>query len=127
LLSYNGIERFDDRHHHDKELSMDAAANRLDLSEHAQIRCSQRNVTPDEMLYIMQHGTLEYRTGIRYYFLRWRDVPSEDRADQRIAQLVGTSVLTNSEGAVIITVRRNGDAWKKDRRKSKYAWSGRMV
>ena len=54
-------------------------------------------------------------------------MPSEDRADQRIAQLVGTSVLTNSEGAVIITVRRNGDAWKKDRRKSKYAWSGRMV
>lgn len=106
---------------------MDAPAYQPDLSEHAETRCSQRNVAPDEVLYILQHGTLEYRTGIRYYYLRWRDVPREDRADQRIAQLVGTSVLTNSGGEIIITVRRNADAWKKDRRKSKYAWSGQMI
>jgi len=91
------------------------------FTEHAKLRCSQRNVNPEEVLYIIQHGQKQHRTGIRYYILRRRDVPYEDRADQRIAQLIGSSVLTDKDGNVIITVRRNADAWKKDRRKTKYA------
>ena len=95
------------------------------FTDHADLRCSQRNVTRDEALYIIRHGQKRHRTGIRYYILRWCDVPGEDRADQRIAQLIGTSVLTDMVGGaeVVITIRRNEDAWKKDRRKSKYAYA----
>lgn len=92
------------------------------FTEHAILRCSQRNIGPDEVLYIIEHGEKKHRTGIRYYILRRCDIPREDLACQRIAQLIGTSVLTDKHGNVIITVRRNGDAWKKDRRKTKYAW-----
>lgn len=51
--------------------------------------------------------------------LRQCDIPRERRRDQRAAQLVGASVLMN--GPIVITVRRNEDARKKDRRKSKYS------
>lgn len=99
---------------------MSLSSAQLMFTDHAVLRCSQRNITPEEVLYILHYGQKRHRTGVRYYRLRWCDVPREDRAKQRIAQLVGSSVLTDGAGRVIITVRRNEEAWKRDRRKTKY-------
>jgi hypothetical protein len=88
-------------------------------SLHASRRAARRNVVPDAVDYVLLHGQLTYRTGIRFFFLRRRDIPPADRRHGWCARLVGTVVLVAPEGE-IITVYRNRRALPAIRRKPKY-------
>jgi hypothetical protein len=88
-------------------------------SLHASQRAARRNVVPDAVEYVLAHGRLTYRTGIRFYFLRRRDIPPADRRHGWCARLVGTVVLVAPAGE-IITVYRNRRALSAIRRKPKY-------
>ncbi len=84
-----------------------------------------RNISEDEIRYVIKHGRKSHNAGCIMFFLRKRDIPPADRADQRICQLEGTCViaaLTTSNKLRVKTAYRNRRRGLKDhRRKKKYA------
>ncbi len=93
------------------------------LSQHAVLRMAQRNVSLDDLEYVLEHGERIYKTGITIYVLRKRDIPQSDRKKSEITRLEGTVVLTgfSQDGILeIITIYRNKSAFKELRGKAKY-------
>jgi hypothetical protein len=93
------------------------------FSDHADLRCVQRNLSEEEVHFIIQHGEMTRRTGVIFFHLRKRDIPPQYTRDQRIGRLIGTTVVVDKECTLVITVYRNDEARKKDRRKTKYMLS----
>ena len=95
----------------------------LHLSQHAVLRMAQRNLSLNDLEYVLEHGERVHKTGIAFYVLRNRDIPRDDRKRAEITRLEGTVVLTslmedgNSE---IITMYRNKGAFRIIRCKAKY-------
>jgi hypothetical protein len=84
---------------------------------------AQRNVSPRDLEYVLEHGECINATGVMVYILRKRDIPSNDRNKSEITRLEGTTVLTEftQDGNLdIITTYRNKSAYKSFRCKAKY-------
>lgn len=90
------------------------------ISTHAQMRCAQRNVSPDEINFILEHGKRCHRAGAVFYVMLAKDLPKDLRADDRYRRLNGVTVVLSKCGQVVKTVYRNPEAMKKVRRKMKY-------
>lgn len=91
------------------------------LTYHAAERCAQRNLSHDDIQYVIQYGRRVYNAGTCEFFLGKQDIPRSDRTQQRITQLEGTVVQVDIKAGVILTVYRNRENGLKDhRRKSKY-------
>ncbi|MBZ0275828.1 MAG: DUF4258 domain-containing protein [Anaerolineae bacterium] len=90
------------------------------LSNHACQRCAQRNLSEDEIQFIVAYGTLERRAGIEFYQLRRKDLPVDLPANDVRRRLVGTTVLLSKDGPSVVTAYRNSRAFRRDRQKSKY-------
>jgi len=84
-------------------------------------RAAQRNLSPTEIAFVLQHGRILYRTGIQFYFLGWRDIPKTLRQDPNIARLEGLTVLLGHDGT-LVTAYKNRQAIRTIRRKAKRAW-----
>lgn len=84
---------------------------------------AQRNVSIDDLEYVLEHGKRINITGITVYILRKRDIPHDDRNKSEITRLEGTVVLTGftqNGDLEIITAYRNKSAFKAFRSKAKY-------
>ena len=82
---------------------------------------AQRNLTAADVYYVYEHGICFIRAGVLHIFLGKKCIPTEDRRNQRICQLVGTTVQIDSRDAMTVkTAYRNRESLKKDRRKAKY-------
>jgi len=84
---------------------------------------AQRNVSLDDLKYVLEHGERIKTTGITVYILRKRDIPNGDRNRSEITRLEGTVVLTGftHDGHLeIITTYRNKSAFKALRCQVKY-------
>jgi hypothetical protein len=84
---------------------------------------AQRNISPGDLEYVLEHGERIHRTGVTIYLLRKRDIPPHDRKKSDIARLEGTVVLTgfSQDGDLeIITAYRNKTALRTLRSKQKY-------
>lgn len=90
------------------------------LTSHACTRAGQRSFSRAEIEYVLTHGRVIRRTGIRFYFLAARDVPLPDRRSAWVQRLVGATLLVDARGSDIITLYKNPDALRTIRRKSKY-------
>jgi len=98
-------------------------ASTLSVSNHAVLRMAQRNVSLDDLRYVIEHGICINRTGIAVYILRKRDIPSADRSKSKLTRLEGTVVLTGQTkngDMKIITTYRDKCAFKMFRCKAKY-------
>lgn len=91
----------------------------ITLTAHAQLRCAQRNISRRSIEYIVEHGTRIHRTGVTFYILRGRDIPSADRRMDTYAKLEGTVLLVSDDGCVL-TVYRHQGAYRRVARKLKY-------
>jgi hypothetical protein len=92
----------------------------IQLSDHADQRCAQRNLSEAEIHFIIAYGKLERRAGIEFYQLRQKDLPYDLPANDRRRRLVGSTVLLSKDSAHVITAYRNSRAFRRDRQKSKY-------
>ncbi len=91
------------------------------LTVHAEARCAQRNLSYEEVQYVIRHGRQVQNAGTCEFFLGRNDIPPGDRARQRIAQLEGTVVLMDIQTGLVLTVYRNRkNGLKNHRRKAKY-------
>lgn len=79
----------------------------MDYSQHALRRCAQRNLALDDIQYIQLYGESFHKAGAEIFYLRERDVPLLDRANNRRMRLVGSAVICSPDGCKIVTVWRN--------------------
>jgi len=86
---------------------------------HAQQRCTQRNLSPEAVDYVLANGAAIDRTGITFYVLRERDLPPAHRRADAVAKLVGTTLLVARDGT-LITAYRRPDAYRHACKKGAY-------
>jgi len=92
--------------------------NAVELSNHAVTRMAQRNLSAEDVEYVIQFGCRVRSGGALHYFLRYNDIPKSDR--KRVRRLEGTTVLMDRSGQYIITVYRNRRGLKGIRQKVKW-------
>jgi len=90
----------------------------VELSNHAVTRMAQRNLSAEDVEYVLRFGCRVRSGGALHCFLRHDDIPKADR--KRAQRLEGTTVLMDRSGQSIITVYRNRQGLKEIRRKVKW-------
>ncbi len=93
------------------------------MSDHASRRLAQRNLTTDDVHYVYTHGRLHHRGKATFVHLGLRDIPAEDRREDRYRRLEGTVlVLDPVLGLHLTTAYRNRRRGSRDiKRKSKHS------
>lgn len=89
------------------------------MAAHAQLRLAQRNLSPTQVDYVLEHGVEMQRTGVTFYILRECDIPPAHRRQDTFAKLAGT-VLLVAPGGTLITAYRQRDAHHRVGKKRKY-------
>jgi len=79
----------------------------LKQTAHSIVRAAQRNLSEDDIEYVMSFGKHYHRFGAIIYYLRKRDLPETDLWCGCCQRLVGTAVVMSSYDGAIITVWRN--------------------
>jgi hypothetical protein len=92
--------------------------NKYRISRHAARRMAQRNLSVGDVALVLRFGRKEHRTGVKFFFLGERDVPTGQ--ERELARLVGTTVVAAEE--CILTVYRNEKALAQIKRKLKWRW-----
>ena len=93
------------------------------VSAHASRRLAQRNLSDADVQYVYAHGRLHHTGKATFVYLGLRDIPIDDRRDNRWRRLEGTVlVLDPSTGCHLTTAYRNRQRGSRDiRRKLKRA------
>jgi len=87
------------------------------LSNHAAQRSARRNLSEEDIRYVLRYGRAYHCADAVIYFLGRRDIPTEDLANDDLARLEGTMILTARDQSSVITVCRNRDGLKVIRKK----------
>lgn len=93
--------------------------NDIALSGHAHLRCAQRNLSPQQVAYILKHGIEIQRTGVTFITLRRCDLPRSHCKLNKYAKLEGAVILLSRDKG-LITVYRNRRAFRDIHKKDKY-------
>jgi hypothetical protein len=91
------------------------------LSHHARQRSAQRNLSLDEIVFVVEHGELLRNTGVIFREMRRKDMPSFIPANHPYQRLVGTTIVMCKCGHYVVTLYRKAEAFHKNRRKTKYS------
>ncbi len=89
------------------------------LSAHARQRGAQSNLRVSDMELIRRYGVVEYRTGVRFYVLRRRDVERHRHVEPRLTKLHDIVMIVSGDDTTVITVYRNKKALREIRHKPK--------
>lgn len=93
---------------------------------HSACRAAQRNLSSDDIQYIIIYGQRLHRAGAVIYYLRKRDIPLWDQNQSIYMRLAGSAVVFSRDGRAIITVWRNCQKGLKHIRcKSTHSWEAR--
>lgn len=87
----------------------------MDWSLHSTLRAAQRNLSKEDVAYILCYGQRFHRAGALIIFLRRRDIPAWDRVLDDYARLEGTALVLSRDGRVLVTVWRNPRGLKRIR------------
>jgi hypothetical protein len=85
------------------------------LVTHARKRMAQRGIGLDALALVLRHGRRVHAAGAWFVFLGYRDVPR--RLQKELEALVGTTVVLDPTGQLVLTCYRNRDAARLIRRK----------
>ena len=106
-----------------KEQEVNLYHTKITITDHAQLRMSQRNCSLLDIEYVLTHGTRHHAAGVTHFFLGRKDIPAQDKKVARFSKLEGTVVIADfsKDGdLIVITVYRNRDGLKDAHHKSKY-------
>lgn len=89
---------------------------------HALNRQAQRNLSPDDVRFVLRHGRRVHNAGALHVFLARRDIPTNKMLAQRYGRLEGTTLVLHcvNGGWTLITAYRNRRGLKAVRQKTKY-------
>ncbi len=98
--------------------------NTIAITHHARTRQSQRNLTDDEVMFVLEHGRQLRSGGALHIFLGRRDIPANEALRRRYQHLEGAVLVVDdtSDQPVLITVYRNRRGLKDIRSKAKYGY-----
>jgi hypothetical protein len=76
---------------------------------HAIERQARRNLSDDDIAFVLTYGRRERIRGALHVYLGKRDIPADAASNSRIARLEGTTLVMGDtdSGPVFITVYRN--------------------
>jgi len=92
----------------------------FELSDHAARRAAQRNVSPDEIAFLLKHGRFLHNTGVIFCQLRRKDVPDDLPGNHRYRRLVGSTLVLCRCGHFVVTLYREAKAFHHDNCKTRY-------
>ena len=89
---------------------------------HALNRQAQRNLSDDDVRFVLAHGRRVHNAGALHVFLGGRDIPADKTLAQRYGRLEGTVLVLNCAAGewTLITAYRNRRGLKAVRAKRKY-------
>ncbi len=91
---------------------------------HALCRQAQRNLSNEDIEFILKYGRRVHRTGVLHIFLGWRDIPTDKTIYQHFGHLEGTVLVVDaaySKPVLITAYRTNRErGLKQIRVKAKY-------
>lgn len=90
------------------------------LTDHANLRSAQRNMSDDEIEFILKHGNRLRRTGVIFCQLRKVDLPTSLSGNHRMRRLVGSTVVLSKCATQVLTMYRDDRAFNRDSRKTKF-------
>lgn len=92
------------------------------ISHHARLRQAQRNLSDDEIEFVLMHGEELHSGGALHIFLGRRNLLQDRNSKRQYAHLEGTVlVLSDSEqDSTLITVYRNRQALRMIKAKAKH-------
>ena len=96
----------------------------FELSTHASRRAAQRNFSPDEIDFLLEHGCLTRNTGVIFCRLRAKDLPDDLPRNHRYRRLVGSTLILCKCGYFVVTLYREPRAFKDDSCKTAYSQRG---
>ncbi|MCA9963027.1 MAG: DUF4258 domain-containing protein [Anaerolineales bacterium] len=76
-------------------------------SKHAKLRMAQRNVSKNNIEFVLENGQWFHRGGAIFVFLGSRDIQKSREFEKKFERLEGTVVVLSRDGSHIITVYRN--------------------
>ncbi|GAB4118841.1 MAG: hypothetical protein Fur005_27090 [Roseiflexaceae bacterium] len=81
---------------------------------HAMVRQAQRNLSADDIEFVLVHGRRFHAAGALHVFLAKRDIPRDADTARRYARLEGTTLVLSSESeeVVLVTAYRNRHAMR---------------
>lgn len=91
----------------------------VELTHHAEWRAAQRNLSSDEIEFILQNAEWDSNTGVIFCTLRRKDMPTTPYPPG-YERLIGATVVLCKCGRHVITLYRDQKAYKRDRAKTKY-------
>jgi len=89
----------------------------ITMTAHASTRAAQRNLSPEDIDYVLEHGKKIHRGGACFFYLGEKDIKPEDRREDDIARLEGTILVLDPRMKAIVTVYRNREKGLKEIRK----------
>ncbi len=91
-------------------------------THHVQLRQAQRNISDQDVAFVLHFGRRIHNAGALHVFLGRRDLPADRRLRRRFERLVGTVLVLCDDGetSVLVTAYRNRNALRELRRKQKY-------
>lgn len=90
------------------------------LSDHAEWRCAQRNLSYADVEFVCRYGKQRRNAGVIFCQMWDKYMPKHIPANNTFCRLAGTTVVLCRCGHFVITVYRNGEAFHEDIKKSKY-------
>jgi hypothetical protein len=72
---------------------------------HVQQRMAQRNISAEDLDFVLQYGKTYHRAGALHVHLRRCDI--SERWYQQFGRLEGTTAVLNREGTAVLTIHRN--------------------
>lgn len=99
----------------------------LMLTEHGRWRACRQNLAPEDLRYVVEHGSEHRAAGACFCYLRTKDIPPEDRRVASIARLAGTTLVLDARGAPVMLTcyRRPRGGFRVFRRLERYGRFGR--
>jgi hypothetical protein len=89
---------------------------------HALHRQAQRNLSDDDVQFVLRNGRRVHCAGALHVFLGGRDIPADKELARRYARLEGTVLVLahTADGLALVTAYRNRRGLKAVRAKAKY-------
>lgn len=89
---------------------------------HALSRQARRNLSNDDIGFVVAHGQYIHCAGALHIFLGQRDIPLHKEVSRRFGRLEGTVLVIDVHGEqpTLLTVYRNRNGLKRIRAKHKY-------
>lgn len=91
---------------------------------HALNRRAQRNLSHDDIAFVLRYGRRYHCAGVLHVCLGRRDIPGDRELMRRYGRLEGTTLVLKPtcDGLVLVTAYRNRRSFKHVRAKRKYEW-----